>query len=138
MQMARGPDEARALKPLLAYHYAGGLPVFSTSHASQPGAPAAANADLNGMTILEMPWLVEANDLRTQLAQAGEADYSRMQALGADAFLLQARFPQLRGGPELALRGQTGLLTLDPQLRITRTLSPAVFDRGAIKPASLY
>ena len=136
--LARGPDEARALKPLLAYHYAGNLPVFATSHASQPGATRAANADLNGMTILEMPWLIDMSDLRRQLEQGGETDYSRMQALGADAFLLQARFPQLNGGAELALRGQTGLLTLDPQLRITRTLQPATFDGGALKAAPIY
>lgn len=136
--LARNPAEARALKPLLAFHYAGDLPVFSTSHASQPGASGAANNDLSGMTILEMPWLVELNPLRESLEQGGDADYSRMQALGVDAFLLQSRFPQFSGGAELALRGQTGLLRLDSQLRIIRTLTPAVFDGGRLQPATLY
>ncbi len=136
--LARGPAEARALKPLLAYHYAGTLPVYSTSHASLPGASRAANADLNGLQVLEMPWLLSDSLLRQQLERGGETDYSRMQALGVDAFLLQARFRQLNGGAELALRGRTGLLSLDPQLRVIRTLSSGVIDGGRVQPAPLY
>ena len=54
--------------------------------------------------------------------------------LGADAFLLQNRFMQLQAGPDVLLRGHTGLISMDPQLRLHRELPLATFDRGEIRP----
>ncbi len=135
--MARNPQEARALRPLLAFYYAGELPVYATSHANDalPGA----DRDLNGLHLLEMPWLVgESSGLRQSMARDDSAQhYLRLQALGADAFLVQSRFAQLRAGPDVVLRGNTGLLTLDPQLQIRRELVPVKFDGGDLVSLTL-
>lgn len=127
--------EARSLKPLLAFHYAGGLPVYSTS-SIYSGTPDPRDRDLDGINFVETPWLLEsAPALRTAIAASGNGNnaYTRLNALGVDAHLLQSRFLQLQAGPDALLRGSSGLLSMDPQLQILRELSLVTFDGGAIK-----
>ncbi|NQX90265.1 MAG: penicillin-binding protein activator [Halioglobus sp.] len=126
--------EARSIKPLLAFHYAGDLPVYglSTVHSGIPGGR---NQDLNGIYLVETPWLLGANPgLRVTLA-AGDLgeNYTRLHALGADAYLVQSGFSRLQSGADAVFRGNTGLLTMDPSLTIHRELSLATFDDGELK-----
>jgi outer membrane PBP1 activator LpoA protein len=89
---------------------------------------------------VEIPWLLGANPgLRVAIAAGGTGsdNYTRLNALGADAFLLQARFTQLQAGPDVLLRGNTGLLSMDSQLRLHRELSLATFDGGALRARKL-
>ena len=134
--LTRTAAQARAIKPLLAFHYAGDLPVYTTTSAYN-GIPLPGNRDLNGVQLVETPWLLGSSAaLRVALA-AGDSvgdNYPRLNAMGADAFLLQSEFTRLSAGPDALLRGNTGLLTMDPQLRIERKLLPATFDGGVIQP----
>jgi uncharacterized protein len=133
--LSRSAGEARSLKPLLAYHYVGDLPVYATSSIYR-GASDPADKDLNGTQLVEIPWLMgAAPELRFALGELNGEDssYTRLNALGADAFLLQSRFDQLQAGPQVQIRGNTGLLSLDPGLRIQRHLQPAKFDRGVLR-----
>jgi outer membrane PBP1 activator LpoA protein len=133
--LSRNGAEARSIKPLLAFHYAGDLPVYATSSIYR-GIPDARDRDLNGINLVETPWLLGSNPgLRVAIAagDTGSDNYTRLNALGADAFLLQSSFRQLQAGPDALLRGDTGLLSMDPQLRIHRELSLATFDGGALK-----
>ncbi len=128
--VAATPAEARSLKPLLAFHYAGTLPVYATS-SIYGGLPDARNRDLNGARLVELPWLLGANPpLRVAIAAgaSGNDDFARLNALGADAWLLQSRFAQLQSGADALIRGNTGLLQLDPGLRILREPVLATFD----------
>ena len=113
------------------------VPVYAIS-SIYSGIPDARDRDLNGINLVETPWLLGANpELRVAIAagDTGSDNYTRLNALGADAFLLQSRFSQLQAGPDALLRGNTGLLSMDPQLRIQRELSLATFDGGALEPA---
>ena len=133
--LSRNGGEARSIKPLLAFHYAGNLPVYATS-SIYSGIPDARDRDLNGINLVETPWLLGSSPgLRVAIAagDTGSDNYTRLNALGADAFLLQSSFRQLQAGPDALLRGNTGLLSMDPQLRIHRELSLATFDGGALK-----
>ncbi|MEH6585359.1 MAG: penicillin-binding protein activator [Halioglobus sp.] len=132
--LSRNPEEARAIKPLLAFHYAGALPVYASS--SVYGArPDSRNQDLDGTTIVELPWLLGSNPvLKQSLAGANSDHYTRLNALGADAYLLQSRLVQLQAGPDVLIRGDTGLLSMNPQLQIERELPPAIFDGDRLKP----
>lgn len=132
--LCRSSTEARSIKPLLAYHYAGNIPVYALSTIYN-GVADERNQDLDGIHLVEMPWVLDANPgLRSALA-AGDNDegYTRLNALGADAFLLQSGFGRLQSGADAQFRGNTGLLTMDPDLSIQRELSAATFDAGAIK-----
>jgi len=133
--LSRSGAEARSVKPLLAYHYAGNLPVYATS-SIYSGIADARDKDLNGIRLVETPWRL-GNSTRSNLttARPTEGDrYASLRALGADAFLLQSRLSQFQSGPEFMIRGNTGILSLDPQLRIVRELQPATFDRGVLRP----
>ena len=126
--------EARSIKPLLAFHYAGDLPVYGLSNIYS-GVPDERNVDLNGIFLAETPWLLGANPgLRVTLA-AGDLgeNYTRLHALGADAYLVQSGFARLQSGADAVFRGNTGLLTMDPTLTIHRELSLATFDGGELK-----
>jgi outer membrane PBP1 activator LpoA protein len=134
--LARNGSEARSLKPLLAYHYAGELPVYATSSIYR-GIPDTRDKDLNGVRLVDIPWLLGGNPpLHAAFAAAGTGsdNYTRLNALGADAYLLQSRFNQLQGGPDVQIRGNTGLLSLDSQLRIQRELQAAAFGGGVLTP----
>ena len=135
--LARTGAEARSLKPLLAYHYAGDLPVYATSNIYR-GVVDSADKDLSGVQLVEIPWLLGGNPVLHGELAADRNHYSRLNALGADAFLLQSRFSQLQGGPDVLIRGNTGLLGLDPQLRVLRELQPATFDGGVLRAQSLH
>lgn len=128
--LADSPVEARSLKPLLAFHYAGTVPVYATSSAYS-GVPDPRDRDLNGLRLAEIPWLLGSNPgLRVAIAagDTGSDSLARLNALGADAWLVQSRFAQLQAGADALLRGDTGLLRLDPSLRLQREPVLAVFD----------
>jgi len=131
--LARGAAEARALKPLLAFHYAGSIPVYAPSTV-YGGAPDERDRDLDGITLVEIPWLLGSNPELRQMLEASGDNYTRLQALGADAHLLQSRLPQLQGGADALLRGDTGLLQLNPRLQLVRRLPLATFDGGVLTP----
>jgi len=134
--LTRNGAQARAIKPLLAFHYAGTLPVYATSTIYN-GIADPGNRDLNGTRLLATPWLLGANpELRVAIA-AGDRDsgaYTLLNALGADAHLLQSEFSRLQSGPDALLRGSTGLLSMNPELQILRETRPATFDRGELTP----
>ena len=126
--------EARSLKPLLAYHYASDLPVYATSNIYR-GAPDKRDQDLNGINLVETPWNLNLNPgMRSAIATGGTSNgsYARLNALGADAFLLQQNFSLLRSGQDMLVRGNTGLLSLTPELQIRRELQRATFDGGRL------
>jgi outer membrane PBP1 activator LpoA protein len=133
--LCRNGTEARSIKPLLAYYYAGNIPVYAPSSVYN-GVPDERNQDLNGIHLVETPWMLGANPgLRVTLAavDAGGGDYTRLNALGADAYLLQSGFGRLQSGADALFRGNTGLLSMNPNLGIQRELSAATFDAGVLK-----
>ena len=133
--LSRSGAEARSIKPLLAFHYAGAVPVYAPS-SIYSGIPDPKDRDLDGINLVEMPWLLgESPELRVALAAGGTGSnpYTRLNGLGADAFLVQSRFVQLQAGPDALIRGHTGLLTMDPSLQLHRELRLATFDGGDLR-----
>jgi outer membrane PBP1 activator LpoA protein len=47
--------------------------------------------------------------------------------------MVQSGFGRLQSGADALFRGNTGLLTMDPDLSIQRELSAATFDEGALE-----
>jgi outer membrane PBP1 activator LpoA protein len=132
--LSKSGVEARSLKPLLDYHYASDLPVYATSNIYR-GVADKRDRDLNGIQLVETPWLLGANpEARAAISAGGigSNSYTRLNALGVDAYLLQTHFSGLQAGEELLIRGNTGLLSLDPQLHIKRELQSATFDGGTL------
>jgi outer membrane PBP1 activator LpoA protein len=130
--LSEQPRQARSLKPLLAFHYAGDLPVYSTSHIFSGRRDSQRDRDLNGIHLLETPWLLHPEaPLPAALAQGGsDGELADMYALGVDAFMLNWRLAQLRQTADARIRGYTGLLNMDVSGRVHRELVPASIREG--------
>ncbi len=132
--LSRSGAEARSIKPLLAFHYAGSLPVYSTS-SIYSGLPDTRDKDLNGINLVDIPWLLGSNPALRVAITAGDTgsdNYTRLNALGADAFRLQSRLGQLQAGSRALVPGDTGILTLNSNQQILREPSLATFAGGKL------
>ncbi len=126
------PNEGRAVKPLLAYHYAGDLPVYATSHIYHGDKNRSRDQDINGVHFIDIPWVFNSDSAIRQAINGNlpqSAAYQRMYALGVDSFRLHMRIAQLRGGNGQVF-GETGTLTLNQQGQIERELTLAEIRDG--------
>lgn len=131
------PAQARQIKPTFAFHYAGKIPVYATSqiYSGQPNPRA--DRDLNGIRFNTMPWLFDTTSSEKQaVAQhtKSAAVYGRLHALGADAFRLYARLPQLEQVPDMRIYGATGALHMVSDGRIEREQIWVRFRNGDAQP----
>ena len=127
------PDQARQIKPTLAFNFARDLPVYSTSHVFSGEISTRQDRDLNGIYFCDTPWLLRDSELKQEIESAvkgGQGSYARLYAMGVDAFRLLARVKQLEAFPESRIYGSTGTLTLDAQHRIHRQTECTSFRGG--------
>ncbi|CAA0083218.1 Penicillin-binding protein activator LpoA [Zhongshania aliphaticivorans] len=127
------PNEGRAIKPLLAYHYAGDIPVYATSHIYRGNNAPGKDQDINGVRFIDIPWIFDENSTIRQDISAGipsSPRYERMYALGVDSFRLHLRLKQLQNGASGQVFGETGTLTLNMLGQIERELSLAEIKDG--------
>lgn len=133
--MIANAETARQLKPLLAFHYGGDLPVYASSQINSNDGHNN-NKDLNGIRFLDMPWeLRNAIDIKRQLETNFKQQfkaYSRFYALGADAYQLAPRIDILSQVSNSFVAGQTGSLSIDDNQDISRTLQWARFRKGKV------
>jgi outer membrane PBP1 activator LpoA protein len=124
--------QARSIKPLLNFYYAGDIPVYSTSRIYNGYAGNSLDRDLENVRFTEIPWILQSSQLKQQIiaAQPAAKNYLRLYALGIDSFHLCSRLHQLENAPDKHIEGQTGLLTLDAQRIVQRELLLAVMRNG--------
>ena len=119
------PQQARSIKPLMAYHYAGDIPVYGTSRLYSGYTDKAKDRDINGIRFTDMPWVLEqASPLHRTISQEiiSSKEYQRMYALGIDSFNLHPRLRQLKEIPNSRVYGETGTLKLNEKQQIERQL----------------
>jgi outer membrane PBP1 activator LpoA protein len=119
--MLTGPDLARRIKPMLDYLYAGGIPVFASSHVLGGHLDPQRDRDLEGVRLCDLPAVLNR--------QAENA----FRALGYDAGLLSLLGVELGKG-RLSLEGRTGGLQLSVGGRVIRTLACVRFQEGQPVP----
>ena len=135
--MAVTPAQGRQIKPTLAFYYANSIPVYATSTVYSGEPDAANNEDLSGVLFNTLPWVFDNNNPeKTAIAEntKSAAVYGRLQALGADAFHLYARLPQLKQAPQMRIYGATGSLHLLSDGRVEREQMWARFNNGLAEP----
>ncbi len=126
------PDEARSIKPLLDYHYAGDLPIYASSRVYSGPAPKK-NHDINGIRFIDIPWILNPpSELHRQISQQTNSNkqLQRMIALGIDSFQLHPRLRQLDEIGTSRLYGNTGTLKLNSNREIERRLLFAKIKNG--------
>jgi outer membrane PBP1 activator LpoA protein len=114
------------------------MPVFMTQDAL--GDDTNTNRDLDGMYVLDMPWILESSgptaDLRAATASAWSARgprQSRYFAFGYDAANLALSIN--KASTAWPLPGLTGRLNLTPEGRVERSLNWARVRDGAVLPS---
>jgi hypothetical protein len=131
------PVQARQIKPTLAFHFAGSIPVYATSQVYSGVPSAKADRDLNDVRFNAMPWIFDTSSREKktigQHAQSS-AIYSRLHALGVDVYRLYPRLTQLAQVPDMRLYGATGALRLRDNNRIEREQTWARFRNGLAQP----
>ena len=135
--MAVTPAQGRQIKPTLVFHYANNIPVYATSSIYSGDTDPANNEDLNGVLFNTLPWVFDSENPEKQaIAQNTKAAavYGRLHALGADAFHLYSRLPQLQRSSDMKIYGATGSLHLLPDGRIEREQMWARFNQGVAEP----
>ncbi|RLU00434.1 MAG: penicillin-binding protein activator [Ketobacter sp.] len=128
------PDQARQIRPLLDFYYAEAIPVLAGSQIFSGKANPKTDRDLNGIEFCDIPWLLEKPDaIQQALKQAwptADHRYSRLNAMGVDAYRLQSRLQLLTQIPDAGLFGATGNLNIGIDNRVQRELSWAVIKNG--------
>lgn len=131
------PEQGRQIKPTLAFHYAGQVPVYSTSHIYAGEPNRARDGDLNGIRFNTMPWLFDQDSEEKQAVTEhvrAPAIYSRMHALGVDAYHLHPRVRQLEQVSQARVYGATGVLQMLPGGHIEREQVWVEFRQGIAQP----
>jgi uncharacterized protein len=133
------PGAARLILPELKFNYAGDIPVYATSDSFEPNSNA--NADLDGLNFPDMPWLVSADPVTTQIRDAVRAAWpsrtarlDRLYAFGFDAYRLVPALKSNTLSQTQDISGVTGKLYLDEHNRIRRELDWVQLRNGAPTP----
>ncbi|MES2662633.1 MAG: penicillin-binding protein activator, partial [Pseudomonadota bacterium] len=127
------PIEARQIKPMIDFYYGQELPILSSSHIYSGVTEPSANADLNHITFVDIPWVLANQEVLTQTFGENLTDhnqYSRLNALGIDAHLILQHYPQIKSESNFGLQGATGYLSLSNHHQIKRQMSWAQFRKG--------
>jgi len=104
-------------------------PVFCTSHIHSSQFDPQGVQELAGLYFVDIPWLiapspdepVSRRDLERNSSQV-QGDYSRLYAMGIDAYRLAPRLAYMASHPDASLKGETGTLRLNPLRRVRRQL----------------
>ncbi len=126
-------NQARQIKPTLAFHYASKIPVYATSHIYGGREANKANRDLNGIRFTALPWLIEEDEsLRLAVDEYAKPipAYQQLYALGADSFALYPRLSQLAQVQQLQLQGRTGRLQMLSNGQLARQQDWAIMRNG--------
>ena len=133
------PATARLIVSQLKFHYAGDVPVYSTSDSFEPDP--SANNDLDGLTFPDMPWMVSADTVTGEIRDgvrsawpARTARRDRLYAFGFDAYRLVPALKSNTLTRSSDLSGVTGKLHLDDHNRIRRDLDWVQIKDGVPVP----
>ena len=119
------PDnQARLIRPLLAFYLANDLATYASSHIHKPANSRQQNRDLDGIYWGDLPWFSQGGSTRQRLQRepsyASLRPYERLVALGVDAFNIYPYLSQLRVNPDLTLEAATGTLQLNDSQQLER------------------
>ena len=115
------------------------IPLYAGSAGNPGRAPGMAMSELNGLRVVDVPWLVRPDHRAVMVyPRPLEAEQSltmnRLYALGIDAFLV-ARELVLRPGGPFVIDGVTGRLEVDPAgPRLQRREAMAIYRDGNFDP----
>ncbi len=133
--IAANSRQARLIKPQLKFHHAQDLPVYATSHISSSSANPDDDRDLNEIMYVDIPWMLNnhKNPDHKQISRLwpdSSRRFSRLFALGIDAYRMIPSLRRLMINPGESLAHNTGILSVDKFGRVKRSLLMATYEKG--------
>jgi outer membrane PBP1 activator LpoA protein len=131
--LAATPRSARGIMPSFKFHRAGNIPVYSTSHVYSGKVSRELDRDLNGLIFCDLPWVIQNTSPLNEIFKQNwpqQQNYTRLFALGIDAYHLIYNLDYLANSDYAFYDGQTGNIQLDSSNRITRKSLWAKFKKG--------
>ena len=135
------PEQTRLVKPYIEVNiseFATLIPVYASSRSHSTQSDYSSNSDLQGLTFTEIPWLL-ANEQNTELATLSQELWpkrsdglSRLFAMGYDSYQLINKIPLMQQAPYLQHWGQTGVLKLNDDSVLTRSLLWGVYKQNKV------
>ena len=128
------PTDGRQIVPALAFHYAADLPVYASHHIYQGPTDTSRDRDLEKVIFTESPWLIEQPKIQQKVSQQwpDRERYTRLFAIGVDAYRLFPRLEQLQAFADSRIHGVTGVLQMNSQGRIFTQSSWGQFKAGKV------
>jgi outer membrane PBP1 activator LpoA protein len=128
------PTDGRQIIPTLAFHYAADLPVYASHHIYQGPTDTNRDRDLEKVIFTELPWLIEQPKIQQKVSRQwpNRERYTRLFAIGVDAYRLFPRLEQLQAFADSRVHGVTGLLQINSQGRIFTQSSWGQFKAGKV------
>lgn len=130
--LAGFPRQARLLKPQLNFHHAADLPVYGTSHLYSGTVAPNLDRDMDGVAFGDMPWVLD--NRQPAALERYDGQLRRLVALGADAYNVLPYLTLLKRYPEERFEGGTGVLRVDENNRIRRSITWVRFNAGRPRP----
>ena len=125
-------EQARSIAPLLKFHFAGDIPKYATSKIYY-GLKDERNRDLNGITLVDMPEILNSPHLiRKNEEITGNSNSLRLYALGLDAFIVQYFLNLYETKNELIFLGHSGLISMQDNGQVFREAITAEFVDGKL------
>lgn len=131
--LAATHSSARGIMPAFKFHHAGDVPVYSTSAVYTGKENIERDRDLNGLIFCDLPWILQNTSPLGDVFKENwpkQINYTRLFALGVDAYHLVHNLNHLNNNDYGSYEGQTGKIQLDENNRITRKLLWAKFEKG--------
>ncbi len=129
---------ARQLKPILAFHYAGDIPVYAVRNVYSGKEDIKQNRDLNDIRFTTLPWFFNDKlaEKRAIEQNINSNNYQFLYALGVDAYHIHPRLRQLKEVKQAHFYGSTGTLQLDENQKLRREQIWAKFKNGRAVPVT--
>jgi outer membrane PBP1 activator LpoA protein len=120
--VAANPVQMQGIRPQLAFHRGGDLPVYSTSHAWSGQLSASQAEDMRGILLADIPWLVAPDPAISASLPDSVGGLGRLFAMGMDALRLAPQLRRLQSSRFESLDGSTGNLYMDEFNQVRRQL----------------
>jgi outer membrane PBP1 activator LpoA protein len=134
--------QTRLVKPFIEVNispFAKTIPVFASSRSHSIKSDNSSSSDLQGLTFTEIPWLLNSTMQNKTLASTSKElwpkrsdSLSRIFALGYDSLNLLSTLSQMKKSPYIRHYGQTGVLQLNSDGVLNRSLLWGQYKRGKV------
>lgn len=141
------PNETRLLKPYIDVNispFAKTIPIFASSRSHSDNADKSDSRDLTGLQFTEMPWILPSKQQNQPLKQLTETIWpnrsdslQRIFAMGYDSLSLIDKFQMFKQYPYIRHYGQTGILKLDINTVLTRSLLWGSYQKDKVQEIAM-